>query len=221
MPTQGPSAGLANRSTLWRTKNRNRLSLISSKNLEVSSINSDDGMSWEQLAHSHEAQVGKIRLLVRISIRHAFKLNKVLAAVKRERDQSLIDHRQGNCGTAQVECSLSENSLASQKRFGDSNRNLSRPLVVFIVGVRKCHQESGVSDTLHEREKPLRAERSLAPCTVPASLINEGAFPPFRALSSCSRTMRPLGIPDCFDAWSSHDAKSSVSRIVIVLLICH
>jgi len=43
-------------------------------------------MLWEQLAHSHEAQVGKIRLLVRVSIGQAFELSKVLAAVKRERD---------------------------------------------------------------------------------------------------------------------------------------
>jgi len=214
------SAEVVDHSTLWRTKDRNRLSLISSKNLEVSSINSDDGMFWEQLAHSHEAQVGKIRLLVRITIGQAFKLDKVLAAVKRECNQSFIDHRQGNCDTAQVECSLGENSLASQKWLGDSNCNLSCPFVVFIIGVSKCYQESGVSDAIHEREKPLRAERSRAPCTVPASLTNEGAFPPLRALSSCSRTMRPFGIPDCFDAWSSHDAKSSVSRIVIVLLIC-
>jgi hypothetical protein len=52
-------------------------------------------MFWEQLAHSHEAQVGKIRLLVRISIGQAFKRNKVLAAIKRERDQPLVYHRQG------------------------------------------------------------------------------------------------------------------------------
>jgi len=43
-------------------------------------------MFCEQLAHSHEAQVGKIRLLVSISIGQAFKLSKVLAAVKRERN---------------------------------------------------------------------------------------------------------------------------------------
>ncbi len=49
--------------------------------------------------------------------------------------------------------------------------------------------------------------------------MNEGAFPLVRAFSSWSRTIRPFGIPDCFDAWSSHDARSSVSRIVIVLLI--
>jgi len=70
-------------STLWRTKNGDRLSLISSKNPKVSSIDRDDGKFWEQLAHSHEAQVGKIRLLVRISIGQAFKLSKVLAAIKR------------------------------------------------------------------------------------------------------------------------------------------
>jgi hypothetical protein len=87
--SQNPDSGHERRewdghhSTLWRTKNGDRLSLISSKNPEVSSIDRDDGMFWEQLAHSHEAQVGKIRLLVRISIGQAFKLSKVLAAIKR------------------------------------------------------------------------------------------------------------------------------------------
>jgi hypothetical protein len=71
-------------STLWRTKNWDRLSLISSKNPQVSPIDRDDGMFWEHLAHSHEAQVGKIRLLVRISISQTFKLSKVFAALKRE-----------------------------------------------------------------------------------------------------------------------------------------
>ena len=33
--------------------------------------------------------------------------------------------------------------------------------------------------------------------------------------------MRPFGIPDCFDACSSQDARSFVSRIVTVLLIWH
>jgi hypothetical protein len=98
---------------------------------------------------------------------------------------------------------------------------LSSPPMVFVVGIRKRHQKSCIGDTLHEREKPLRAERSRAPRTDPASRINEGAFPPFRALSSCSRTMRPLGIPDFFDAWSSQDARSLVSRTVTVLLIRH
>jgi hypothetical protein len=100
-------------SALWRTQNWDRLSFISSKNPEVSAIDSDYEMFWEQFAHSHEAQVGKIRLLVRISIGQMLQLNKVRAAVKRERDQPFIDHRQGHLGTLQVKCGLSKDSLAS------------------------------------------------------------------------------------------------------------
>src|ERR1700689_5732670 len=90
---------------------------------------------------------------------------------------------------------------------------------MFVIGIRERHQEARVSDTLHERENPLRVDRSRTPCTEPASLMNEGALPPSRAFSSCSRTMRPFGTPDCLEACSSQIASSLVSRIVTVLLI--
>lgn len=72
-------------------------------------------MSWEQLAHSHEAQVGKIRLLIGISIGQAFKLIKVLAAVELEGNQPLTYHRQGDCGTLEVKRRLSQDGLACQE----------------------------------------------------------------------------------------------------------
>lgn len=187
-------------SPLRRTKNWDCLALVSSKDLKVSAINSYDGVLWEQFAHSHQAQVGKVRLLVRISSSQTFELNEIFAAVKRERNQALIDHRQSHRGTLEVKCGLRKHSLASQKRFGEPNRNLSSPPMVFIVGIRKRHQKPRIGNALHEREKPLRVDRSRVPCTEPASLINDGDFPLFRALSSCSRTMRPLGIPVCFEA---------------------
>src|ERR1700733_12733180 len=92
---------------------------------------------------------------------------------------------------------------------------------MLVVGIGKRHQESPVGDTLPERENPLRCDRVRAPRTDPASLINEGCLPLSRTRSSCSRTMRPFGTPDCFDACSSQEASSFVRRMVIVLLICH
>jgi hypothetical protein len=100
-------------------------------------------------------------------------------------------------------------------------RELRRPLVIPVVGIRERHQESRVGDTLHRREKPLRNDSPRAPRTEPASLMNDGCFPPSRARSSCSRTIRPFGTPDCFDACSSQEASSFVRRMVTVLLICH
>jgi hypothetical protein len=41
------SAEPVDQSTFWRTKNRNRLSFVSPKNLEVSAVNGNDGMFWE------------------------------------------------------------------------------------------------------------------------------------------------------------------------------
>jgi len=155
---------------------------------------------WKQFTHPHEAQVGKIRLSVRISSRQAFELNEMFTAVKRKRDQALIYHCQSHRSTLEVKCGLRKHSLASQQRFAEASRYLGGPPMVSVVAIRKRHQKSRVGNSLHERENPLRAERSRAPRTEPASLINDGDFPLFRALSSCSRTMRPLGIPDCLEA---------------------
>jgi hypothetical protein len=143
----------------------------------------------------------------------------VLSAIECQLDQSFIDHRESDCRTLQVECRFRDYRFTSQQWFRHSSRELRCPLVMLVIGIRKCHQEPRVSNSLQDRENPLRLERSRTPRTEPASLINEGSLPPSRAFSSCSRTMRPFGTPDCLDACSSQSASSLVSRIVIVLLI--
>jgi hypothetical protein len=69
------SRGLkVDRSSHRRAKNRDCLALISSKDLEISAINRYDRMLREQFAHPHQAQIGKIWLLVRISSGQTFEL---------------------------------------------------------------------------------------------------------------------------------------------------
>lgn len=143
----------------------------------------------------------------------------MFSAIECQRDESFIDHRQSDCRTFQVKCRLCDYRFASQQWFRHCGRKLRRPLVVLVIGIRKRHEEARVSDTLQDRENPLRIERSRTPQTAPASLMNEGALPPSRAFSSCSRTMRPFGTPDCFEACSSQIASSLVRRIVTVLLM--
>jgi len=49
-------------------------------------------------------------------------------------------------------------------RCGDTHG----PVVVAVVSIDKGNAESGMHNALHERENPLRLERSFGPRTVPA-----------------------------------------------------
>jgi len=91
--------------------------------------------------------------------------------------------------------------------------------MIEVPTVLERHPKTGVGDCIHLREKPLRIERSLGPAMAPAWRRN-GRPAAFRAFSSSSRTMRPFGKPASRAVWSSHFARSSGSRTVIVLLIC-
>src|ERR1035437_6430431 len=91
--------------------------------------------------------------------------------------------------------------------------------MVAIFPVSERDKKTSVRDRLHLREKPLRIERSLGPAIAPAQRRN-GRLAEFRAFSSSSRTMRPLGTPVLRAASSSHSARSSGSRTLIALLIC-
>ena len=87
-----------------------------------------------------------------------------------------------------------------------------------IFPVPERDKKTSVRDRPHLREKPLRIERSHGPAIAPAKWRN-GRLPEFRAFSSASRITRPLGRPVLRAASSSHLARSSGSRTVIVLLI--
>jgi hypothetical protein len=50
-----------------------------------------------------------------------------------------------------------------QQRLSDFFGDVDRPLVVPIVPPSKSDDKAGVSDTLHERENPLREETSIGP----------------------------------------------------------
>src|ERR1019366_397355 len=74
--------------------------------------------------------------------------------------------------------------------------------MVAIFPVFERDKKTSVRDRLHLREKPLRIERSLGPAIAPAQRRN-GRLAEFRAFSSSSRTMRPMGISYQLSAVSS------------------
>src|SRR5580700_785962 len=90
---------------------------------------------------------------------------------------------------------------------------------MLIPSVPESHEEAGIGDGFHLREKPFLVERLDGPSTTPASRMN-GLLSDFLAFSSSSRTIRPLGRPVLRAVLSSHCARSSGIRTVIVLLIC-
>jgi len=96
---------------------------------------------------------------------------------------------------------------------------MGRPRMMLIVAVAKGDDETSVSNSPHRREYPLRDERSRGPLRAPIWRRNR-CFPPLDlALSSCSRTSRPMGTPVTRDVSFSHARSSSVRRIVSVLPI--
>src|ERR1700722_3084263 len=115
-----------------------------------------------------------------------------------------------------MECRLAENRLTSQQRLLESGGDFRRPVVIKIIAIANGNDKTGIGDSSHPLEYPLREERSGGPLSAPICFMNR-CFPLVDlALSSCSRTIFPIGIPVFREVSFSQSASSSVRRIVIV-----
>ena len=112
--------------------------------------------------------------------------------------------------------SLGKDRFASQQRLGDPAGNAHRPVVMFVVSIGKGDQETGVRNTFHERENPLRVERSVEPRTLPAKRMKACAPLLALAFSNWSRTRLPRATPLLAAVVSSQAASSLSRRTVIV-----
>lgn len=121
-------------------------------------------MLREKLAHSHQAQIRKVRPSIGVAVGESGKLNEMLPAVKRQRDEPFIQHRENDGRALEVKCGLPEDRLARQQRLSDVGRDLHCPGVMFVVGVCERDQESRSGDaftgarTLYASKDPARAE---------------------------------------------------------------
>jgi hypothetical protein len=61
-------------------------------------------MLREQFAHSHKAQIGKIRLSVRVTVGKPSELRKVLSAVKRQGHKTFIYLRENQRSALKMKC---------------------------------------------------------------------------------------------------------------------
>ena len=126
------------------------------------------------------------------------------------------DHGENDRHVLEMERRLGQHGLAGQQRLVDVPGDSDRPLVMEVAAVREGHKETGVGNALHPREKPLRADRSRAPRTLPARRMNDRAGPSDLARSSWSRMIFPCETPVFLDFSSSHPARSLSRRTVIV-----
>ncbi len=92
-----------------------------------------------------------------------------------------------------------------------------RVRVMLFIASGKGSDKTHVRDTFHERENPLREERSAGlPVNAPTCRMNLRFPPSDLALSSWSRTSRPIGTPVSAEVSFSQAKSSSVRRIVSV-----
>jgi len=113
---------------------------------------------------------------------------------------------------------LCQHRLARQKRFVDVLGQRMGPRKIHVSAVGEGDQKARVRNPPHGSNPRLRLSCGL-PSTLPAKSRNGWRDFRVRESSSCSRTIRPLGIPVNRDSPSSHRFRSSGNRKVIVLLI--
>lgn len=116
-----------------------------------------------------------------------------------------------------MESRFGQHRLASKQRFRHLARKLNGPSVVSIGCIAERDQKPCIGNGFHVLEKPLRIERSGAFETWPASRI-KGRSPAVRSFSNKSRMILPCDTPISLAVVSSHRARSSDKRTVIVLL---
>ena len=173
-------------------------------------------MFGKKLTQTNQAEVGQIRLPIRVTRSQRAKLRQVFIAIEINFDQSLLNHRQGYLDAAQMESGFGQNRLTGEQRVRHLLGDGHGPFVMLIASIGKGDEKSRVGDAFHAVEKPLRRDKVRGPLTDPAKRINDR--PPLAALafSNCSRTICPCATPDFLAASSNQEASSFPRRIVIV-----
>src|SRR5579859_3765632 len=131
-------------------------------------------------------------------------------------DEPFADKFKNQRGAGQMKGRFRQDSLASQQRLSNSLGNLERPSVIMVSSIAESHEETGVGNSPHVKEKPFRFDSPEVPSTAPARRMKERLLE-LLAFSSSSRTMRPCGTPVFRAVARSHSARSSGRRTEIVL----
>jgi hypothetical protein len=204
------------KSRMRRTNQGDRFPFVPPIDAEVFAVNCDNAVARVKLAHADETKIGQIGVAITIAARQCCELRQVVLAVESKGDQSIPNHRENKWHVAQVIGGFCQNRFAGQQRFGDPTGDAHSPVVVSIGPIGEGDEEPGIRNALHERENPLRLERSFGPRTVPANRMKAWAPLVVLAFSNWSRTSFPCDTPLLAAVSSSQAARSLLRRIVIV-----
>src|SRR5437016_4847172 len=145
----------------------------------------------------------------------------MIIAIERKRKETFREHLQNQPGIAQMKRRLGQHGLARKKRLGNLFGNAHCPRVMTVARVGQRNQITGIRDTVHFFENPLRVERSRGPLWMtPANRTNFlEVRSPSRACSKCERMNCPCDTPMRAAVSSIQAASFFVGRKVIVLPI--
>src|SRR3989454_7710330 len=141
----------------------------------------------------------------------------MIIAIERKRKETFREHLQNQPSIAQMKRRLGQHGLARKKRLGNLFGNAYCPRVMTAVRVGQRNQITGIRDTVHFFENPLRVERSRGPLRMtPANRTNFlEVRSPSRACSKCERMNCPCETPICAAACSIQPASFFVGRKVL------
>jgi hypothetical protein len=150
---------------------RQCLPLISTIDPEIAFIDGDDDVLRIQFAHSHQTQIRKIGLAVRIPLCKIYQSWKVISDVELRTQEVRSYQIQNELNRTQVIGGFGQDWFARQCWSAQPSRDLHCPIVVEIPRVRKSDNKTGIGNGLHHRLKPFRVERFRGPLILPASRI--------------------------------------------------
>src|SRR3984957_4944440 len=142
---------------------RDRLPLVTPINSKIILVHGDDGMPRIELAHPNQAKIGQVGLSILIAFRDFRQVLEVSIAIKRDPQHFVFDQGEHVATGLQMKRGFGQHSLTSQKGLGNSFRYIYRPFVMLIVQPSESNDETGVCDSLHEGENPLREETPTGP----------------------------------------------------------
>src|SRR6059058_4838905 len=100
----------------------------------------------------------------------------MIIAIERKRKETFREHLQNQPSIAQMKRRLGQHGLARKKRLGNLFGNAHCPRVMTVAQVGQRNQITGIRDTVHFFENPLRVERSRGPLRMtPANRTNSTA----------------------------------------------
>jgi hypothetical protein len=142
--------------------------IVPSIDAEICLVHGDHRMVGKQFAEADQAQIGKIRVAVPISLGQLREALLVFGHFESDAQHPVLDERENEGNGTKMEGRLRQHRFACQERFRNALGDVHRPGMKTVGAIAKSHDQAGVSNGLHDRANPLREERSGGPLILPA-----------------------------------------------------